>query len=1336
MPLDLDILEFSSRFTGRLAQKSPGRLDEDIFAFTESLEVPDEPVRDKLTGAQQEEMEIAAQEEAQMQQARAKLERSPLPDFYAFGVQAGAPIVSGIARLLGKGAYADTMTRTAARIEQAQREREEGGPIPDILQSGLRGAGASLTQMFGAGMVGGPTAAIGAASAFEANRALTEAEDAGKTGTDRVAYAVGQGVIEGLPAAFMQRIGLGGMESLVGKRAVTTGVKDALKKFGVQFAAEHGEEQVTEHTHNIMSALSGVDPEALSPESIRQTAYETAVQTTLAMGLGHTLRAGKPLNITEIHAEMEAYAKEGKVPSRRVYNRWNLGPGLPGDSIPQRRAFILELGKRLAIDEAAAREAPEAPVTPVEAEGVLAPEEGQLGLGPPREAPGLALDPQSEAELALEPQVESDLGLEAPAAVPTLAPQEGDDSIVALNKAESNKILEGLGKSPLEDPGTRGFPEVMAAVSVAKADENILGTAAQIVKNRRGGSDFEHAAMLLKAGKLMNELDQAQVEQAEAAARGDVKAHERITARIEGKLVGEYKQRGIVSDIEMLARADAYAGTESARALSIRRLALSRESFDVVDIIQKLQASKGPKGGPISPEEERRAAEDSKKIKELQTELEQIKAEIQAEDEAKAKTEAQRVLNAVKKKSFGKVIKEKAATEREDIKAQIRALGHRVNDITGVSAEGIYLIGRLGVSYIKSGVGTLVELAEQLRSDMPDLNLTDYDVWQALVARNPKLKVRMRTEAEKKVIQLKSMSRMLVEIEDMANGIAAEKPVRVSNVTQEMKALRKRLTKAREMFYESEIDRAKFERAITTVNHLQDLLDTGKKRIKKVPKEVPPELGEVREQARQLRAELRVDEELVNVNRQLKTGEFDMPVQRVKKPINPRLERKQIELARKKKELRQWIADAAPWDTVRAVKEVASLMKAMKATADVSFTMRQNLWQVFAHPVRTSKAFVPSLEALFSEYSSDQIYNSMVNGPNGFLYEKSGLAILDPDSASNRERSEIFRSNVIERSKLPGLKQWGWVMKAASRHAVAIGNLVRTSAFDQFIANHPNATSEELAAFADYLNVSTGIGNLGRFSAVGDELQTVFFSPKFAVSRFQTPLALKKHWQQPRVRKEVAKDMVKFVSTSGIVVLLAKLAGFSVELFDPDDPDWFKIRIGDTRWDVFGGILQPARLIAKNAKAIFTGGADFTPAESLGRFASYKFAPIVTTLVEFLKGKTAVGEETAERAPQILKDVAGEKIAGQVTTLAKIPVPFVYEDIYDAWKEEGAAMAAGAAAGTLLGVGVGTYKDSESATRRKIKNLKKRGKHSQAAQLRWAYNREHPKRQIRTVKVD
>lgn len=1460
--------------------------------------------------------EQATQEEAQMQQARGQLERSPLPGFKAFGVAAGAPIVSGIARLLGQGAYADTMNRTAARIEQAQREREKGGPIPDVLQSGLRGAGASAVTMFGAGMVGGPAAAIAAASAREANKAITEGKDAGKTGKDLARYAIGQGVIEGAPAYFMQKIGLGGIESLVGKRAVVTGMQDALKRFGVQFTAEHVEEQVTEYLHNNWSAFEDVDPEAMSPENIWRTAYETAVQTTIAWGLGNAIVAGKPLNITEAHREMEAYAKEGKVPSRRVYKRWNLGPGLPGDSIPQRRAFIEEMGEQLRESETASQEPLEASLAPVEAEGILGPEAAQEAAGETREplaggevqAAGMGIDtilspreglravyrgvgPRGMEEMRpseggvygpgvyfydnpedakayagrgggviagyVDPKeaeihekdvklVGTDITLRKEAiivipnesflkdkrlhrdqAAPELAPQEGDDATVALNKAQGNRIMEDLGVGPLEKAGRRPWPVVAAEVAVGKLDEKALDNAAEVVKTRRAGTDTEHLAMVMRAGKLMDERDQINVEMAEAAKRNDTKEYDRLVRKIKGTKLGEFTETpGINSQIELLARADAYAATPAARAISIRRLKLSRENYDVVSVIQDYQAAKGPDTGALTEEETSTAGEFSDEILKLQAENDQLRATIEVEAEAKDKADAQKILDSAKPKKGtgrGAAIKAKAATEIEDIKAQIRALGEvgRVNDILGVSAEGSYLIGRLGIAYIKSGIGTLVEVAENLRASFPDVNLSDRDVWQALIASNPKLEASARSEAEKDVSRLKSISRRLISLDDKAQGLWTEaatkqevsqelarlrkmesdltkrlraeedlekarqgefregvkKPADSSviaaikkeindlrslqratkkvmkaregvfdptrqkrEVSVEIKSLSKEYTQLRNEFYKSDFDKAKLERAIDTVNRLQDLLGTGKKRIKAEPKKIPPELTEMREKARQLNRELDINEELESVNRQLETGIFDPPKVREKKPIDPRLERKQIELARKKKELRQWIADAAPWGVKRTAMEVAKLMKSMKATADVSFTLRQNVW----HPFKTlgvgqkagfiKKAvkgelaegdkFFPSLHTLFNEYSADQIRNSMVNGPNGFLYEKHGVAILDSNSVGDKDRSEIFQNNVIERSNRRGLKIWGAVMRASSRHAVTIGNLVRTSAFDQFLDNHPNATDAELTAFADYVNVSTGIGNLGHFAAIGEELDITFFSPKFAASRPQTPWSIIKHRKLPRVRNAIARDMVRNVATGLMVLTLADLAGFDVEWWDTDDPDWGSIRFRNTRWDIFGGFKQFARLIARTAKYPFRGedASDLSPVEMASRSISYKFSPFFTTISELLTGETIIGKEVD--SPDWIADITGEEVGKRIKTLVKIPIPIVHEDIYDAVEQEGLLVGVAATVTTLPGIGTQTYQDSRTAAFRKVRMLRGRGHYAEASRY-WQNWNEH-----------
>lgn len=1353
---------------------------DDLLEWTREFSRTLEDAPDTLTGAQIEEMEIAAQEKRELDWARREIEDSYLPGWKAYAIEAGADIVSPIARLAGQTEYADLLNRASTRIEQAASERDEQGLIPAIIKRGIRGAGRSLTTMAPAAAATGGYGAIAIASAQESNRAWTEGKDAGLAGKELAGFVVAQGVVEGAPAAVMQRMGLGGVEKLLSKKSVSAGVSQGLKRLGITAVQELPEELFTEISHTVVSKLAGVDPSALDKDSLKRLVADTTVQTLITVGMSNVITAGRQdpnMGVTSTIDKMIVAAAEEGAPSRSDWDAWNMPPEL-GKSQKQRKSFVSEVSQQ--IQEEGAQEPPEAAVTPEGAEGVLGPETAPEAAREPVDDPTATLGLQWEAfkvgdttvvknpkdsdRQAMvaefrekypdaprdEPKTRSTMDAEgnkyiwlsdktheqiepginrkfntitnqnmpeeapdelqkAPVAAQRLLdPQEGDNEYTSLSKQGGISIRERLGIEELGEEAAQTFDVVMGEVIAKRADEGAMALAEEVLTKKRQTTAHEHVAMVLKAEKLLQERDTAKTKLAESAEQGNQVAHDQAQNQIDA----------VELQLDVLTAAARNARREVARALSIGRLRLSRESFDMVDMLAELQAAKGP-GQTVTQAERRTISARSDKYKKAVAELEKVQELILQENEELARIKAEQVVAKAKpkkglNKSYGAKLRERAAAEREDIKKQIRQMGLRVNDITGLAQEAVYLLGRLGITYIKSGVGTLADLVTQMQTDLPDMNLTDMDVYEAINTKDPSRKSREESETTNKVRKFKSMGRVLKEIDDMSKGIdpGVVRTKSRAAVDAEMKALQKRLTKARNAFFASEMEAAKIERAIEIVNQLQEDLANGRTRMKEAPKEIPPQLAAIRENAKQLRREIAVDEEIVKLKRQMETGEFEVRVKREKKPIDERLARKQIELNKIRKEHRQMVADAAPMTVTRGIKQAAALAKSIKATADISFTMRQNIWQVFAHPLRTSRAFIPALKTFFSENASDEIYNGLVNGENGFLYLQSGLAILDASSPDAQQRSEVFRDNVIERSKLPVLRNFGAIMKASSRHAVAIGNLVRTSAFDAFLENNPNATGVELAAFADYLNVSTGLGNLGRAGAVAETLQVVFFSPKFAVSRFQTPLALKKHWSQPRVRKEIAKDMVKFASTGGLVLTLASLAGWDVEWLDPDDPDWGKIRIGDTRIDIWGGFQQPMRLIYRSARVPF-GDTDFDVMEAAGRFASYKAAPIITLPLELAARRTAVGEETTA-----------------LQTLATALVPLVYEDMHEAWKHEGLGAALGTGALAFAGVGVATYPDNETAARRRIKNLRSRGEHGKANRLKGKWNRDHPNNRI------
>jgi len=1011
-----------------------------------------------------------------------------------------------------------------------------------------------------------------------------------------------------------------------------------------------------------------------------------------------------------------------ETPTEEQWVQWGLSPEV-GRTGEERKVHLIEKFQQAAEQDNAYAEA-----AVQGEEAIPPPTEEETPLGGVSEAAGELLTP-AEPETPLEGQQAVSEPQEAPELQPEERTQAGapvrsdvaplGEGETALNKESNIEIRKSADLTELNDEEVQSMDSVMSAVAEDGADRQSLDVAAEVMASRKGLpgfkgrstrqiSTYEHAAMVLAAHKLMGEKAVQDTLQTVAVEAGNDEGHLRATVRI----------NEITTQLDLLTEATRHSRREIARALSIGRLRANAERYDLAGILDMFQKSKGTV--PLTPEEKGLAADLDKKLTALGKESEAAEQKALVKEWAENKVAAQEILNANKpKKGVGKkrgeAIRKKAATKREDIKNQIRQMGLRVNDITGIPIEGAYLIGQLGVTYVQEGVGTLVGVIEKLQADMPHLDLTEQEVYRLLVMQKPGTEKQNRSDAAKRIADIRAQARIHVELDAMSRGVA-EKIARNKAVpSYELTALRKKLTEARNSYYKSDMDATKLERAIEKVNRLQDAIRNGEKRIRKGSKEVPPELAEVHEQIRQLTVDLRLDQSLAEAEEQLRTGKISKPVKREKKPISLDVERKQIQLTQLRREIRQAAADMAPWDAKKVGKEIAYSAKAVAATADISFTMRQNFWQVFSHPISAAKNFMPAMRALKSQDDADRINNALLNDmPNSALYELAGVAIQDATSPDARQNSEVFQAKVIERYKIAGRQNpFGAIMSMSNRHAVTIGNLMRTSAFDQFMANNPNATMQEMRAMADYINVSTGLGNLGSFGAVSEILQLTFFSPRFAVSRVQTPYKLAQYWSMPRVRKQIAGDMVKVVGTGGMVLALASLAGATVIWDDPEDADWGKIRIGDMRIDIWGGFQQPARVIARTAKLPFEEDPKLGPLELLGRYAGFKVSPAFSIPIELIMGKTAVGEETT-----------------RLGTLARSVIPLVHRDMYEAFREEGIPAAAATGVLATLGMGVGTYKDSQTATRRRIKRLRSAGKYTDAEQIRLDWNQANPKNRI------
>ena len=885
-----------------------------------------------------------------------------------------------------------------------------------------------------------------------------------------------------------------------------------------------------------------------------------------------------------------------------------------------------------------------------------------------------------------------------------IKPVEGE--AVGLKKTEIARIREALDLNELAPPKRKAFERSMAEAREAKLDVTALETADVITRSQRPVTAAEHAGMVSKAVDLIKEYNDRLKTNSELIESGALADAGFERARIDA----------IRFDLDKLTEAsERFGGTETARALSIRRMMRNLEDNSPAGVVQRARSIKGEKLTAEETNQFEGLAQDYADIKKT---LEEVEAKLADSEIERNRLLADRITTRETKKAR---ITEKAKTERElifaeraDIKKAIEALGYRVNDVTGVTAEGAYLVGKLAVNYIRGGAVTLEEVVGRVLIDLPDL--TPNDVYQSLISREPKAQRRARTDTQKRIAQLKKQAGLLVEIEKAEKGIF-EKAKEKQPQPAEIKSLQKRLRDLRTQAYQTVSESGRLERAVRTINELQDQLDNQHRSIRKKRPLESEELATAKEKIVDLRRQMKVEDDLANLNEQLRTGEFEVRQRPEPKQLPPEIERKQVELQMARRKIRTALQELLPITPRRVLAETVTTLRTAKATADLSGTLRQGFMLIATRPTALPKVYGKSLQAMFSEFKAEQIDHAIRSAEHHYIREKARLDLTEFGGEMTR-REEMFMSNWIE--KVPVVAT---IVKASNRHMTTFLNLMRTAAFDQYLEAHPNATLAELKGWADSINKFSGRGNLGRAAAIEPELSLAFFAPRFAISRLQTPRAVFKHWKEPRVRKEIAKTYVKTAALGGTVLGLAHLAGLEVGL-DPSDPDWGKIRIGDTRIDVWAGLQQPVRLITRLGLAatnvVGLTGKDLSeqekqvdPVELVGRYAAFKLGPGVTLPRELLTGKTAVGEEVS----------ASETAIRQIT-------PLVYEDIYEAWQKEGFNRALLVAPLGIHGVSVTTYEDSEAAVRGDIRHLFREGNLVGAIQKRLEWNLKHPDRKI------
>lgn len=407
--------------------------------------------------------------------------------------------------------------------------------------------------------------------------------------------------------------------------------------------------------------------------------------------------------------------------------------------------------------------------------------------------------------------------------------------------------------------------------------------------------------------------------------------------------------------------------------------------------------------------------------------------------------------------------------------------------------------------------------------------------------------------------------------------------------------------------------------------------------------------------------------------------------------------------------------------TIEVFSKALNVPRTLMASFDFSAPLRQGIVATIAHPQMASEA----LKFMFEAAKNENVYNRWLEevhkSPRWEVAEKTKLGITDPESLHVKQSEEAYQGAPYA-EKIPII---GLGVKASERAYIGYLNHLRWNLFnmyaDRFEFGKTNSKGEITGGGKTYennpklyeglssmINSMTGRGNIRGFESAAPVLNWFLFASKLIASRINMlgltdipNLVLRGatlgkygvdygfYTRLPKeLRIEAAKDMLKFIAVGVSVLAIARAAGASVEL-DPRSSDFGKIKVGNTRWDIWGGFQPYARVITQmvsgQRKATTTGkiynlnGKGFmaqTPLTPLGTFLRQKLAPVPSGAWDLISGT----------------DAAGQPVTVSSALLSRVE-PLLFQDVTAAMKDQGVKALFTVGIPSAFGVGVQTYQN-------------------------------------------
>lgn len=319
--------------------------------------------------------------------------------------------------------------------------------------------------------------------------------------------------------------------------------------------------------------------------------------------------------------------------------------------------------------------------------------------------------------------------------------------------------------------------------------------------------------------------------------------------------------------------------------------------------------------------------------------------------------------------------------------------------------------------------------------------------------------------------------------------------------------------------------------------------------------------------------------------------------------------------------------------------EIFNVPRAAMATGDFSAPFRQGAILGSRFPNQFRKAFTESAKYMFKpEYYEREMY-ALTQRPTYPLMKSRKLAVDAAEELTGTE--EQFLGSILEGNIAKKLG-FGHVVAASDRAYSGFLTKFRADVFDKVLTDTQKAgvklDNKQLDSLTKFINSASGRGQ-GNVTDQVSRLQ-VLFSARLWKSRLDALNPAYYARLDPTARKYALQSAASFAGIATTMLGLAKASGLGDVNADPRSADFGKIKVGNTRYDILGGLQQNIRLAAQLATGekinsttgqVQTLGADRgfgkpSRLDILYQFVENKENPIIAFGTKALRGTDPTGK--------------------------------------------------------------------------------------------------------------